>query len=100
MVAKQSAFTLEEAVQCTPSLSHLLLRLKASQQYLACVKPLIGATLLPTICAGPIEETTWCLIVKGNAVAAKLRQMLPQLIEHLRAHGHPITSIRLRIVTK
>jgi hypothetical protein len=91
-------FTLEEAVLRAPSLANLVLLAQTSQRYLACIKPLLPPALLPAIAAGPIEDTVWCLVVQGNAVAAKLRQMLPRLVTHLQAQEHRVSAIRLRVL--
>ena len=39
-------------------------------------------------------------MVQGNAVAAKLRQLLPALEAHLRTRGHEVNAIRLKIQTR
>ncbi len=98
MATAYSALTLQEAVHSAPSLSRLLSRLDTSQQYLASVRPLLDATLQPALFAGPVDQNQWCLIVKGNAVAAKIRQQLPDLISHLQSQGHPIAAIRLKVL--
>ena len=99
MATSRPAFTLMEAVHQAPSMAYLLAKAQASQTCLQSVMPLLPSTLRAAVAAGPIEDDSWCLIVKGNAVAAKLRQMLPRLITHLQALGHPVVSIRLRVVS-
>jgi len=47
--------------------------------------------------AGPLEEGQWCLLVSSNAVAAKLRQLLPSLEMHLAARGQPVSGIRIKV---
>jgi ethanolamine ammonia-lyase small subunit len=37
------------------------------------------------------------LLLDNNAVAAKVRQLLPSLEAHLRSKGWEITSIRLKV---
>jgi hypothetical protein len=100
MATSRPAFTLIEAVRQSPSLAQLLAQAQTAQGYLNCVAPLMPTTLRAAIAAGPIEDGNWCLVVKGNAVAAKLRQMLPRLIAHLQALGHPVNSIRLKVVSQ
>jgi len=46
---------------------------------------------------GPIEDGQWCLLVSSNAVAAKLRQLLPALQLHLQARGLPVSGIRIKV---
>ncbi len=98
MASTRPAQTVQEAVRSAPSLSRLLSRLDTSQQYLACVQPLLDTTLLPALFAGPVDENQWCLIVKGNAIAAKLKQQLPALVSHLQSKGYPVTTIRLKVL--
>jgi ethanolamine ammonia-lyase small subunit len=47
--------------------------------------------------AGPIEDGAWCLLVSSNAVAAKLRQLLPALQAHLNSKGLGVASIRIKV---
>ena len=47
--------------------------------------------------AGPIDGANWCLIVPNNAAAAKLRQLIPALLAHLRSQGWDVNTIRIRI---
>jgi hypothetical protein len=49
--------------------------------------------------AGPIEDKVWCLLVDSTAIAAKLRQLQPLLLERLTREGHDITAIRLKVRT-
>jgi hypothetical protein len=44
-----------------------------------------------------VDGTSWCLLVTGNAAAAKLRQLLPALQAHLRSRGWEVNSIRLKV---
>ena len=44
-----------------------------------------------------MEDTVWCLLVANNAVAAKVRQLLPDLTAHLRTKGWNVTQIRLKV---
>jgi len=89
--------TLQQATQDSPTLARLTELARDSSARLKAIEPLIPATLRPAIQAGPIDGSVWCLIVSGNAVAAKLRQFLPALEAHLRTKGWEITSIRLKV---
>ncbi len=61
---------------------------------------LIPGALRSAVQAGPIDGPDWCLLVDGNAAAAKLRQLLPALQNHLRGRGWEINSIRLKVQIK
>lgn len=82
-----------------PTLARLLELGQESSRRLKFIEDLLPASLRSSVTAGPVEGTTWCLLVKGNAVAAKLRQLLPALEAHLRSRGCEVTSIRLKVQT-
>ena len=67
------------------------------QERLQAVQSLIPAALRPAVKAGPLEGTQWCLLVQGNAAAAKLRQLLPMLTARLREQGWAVETIRLKV---
>ena len=89
--------TVLQASQASPSLARLSELAQESQNRLRCVLPLIPAPLRSAIRSGPIDEQSWCLLLDNNAVAAKLRQLLPVLLQRLRAEGHAVERIRLKV---
>lgn len=89
--------TAYQAVVEAPNLAHLARRIDESNLRLQSVQPLIPAALRSAIKAGPINEDSWCLLISGNAAAAKLRQLLPMLQDSLLRQGSRQTSIRLKI---
>jgi Dna[CI] antecedent, DciA len=91
------AIPLLQAAQESPTLSSLVNRMHASSSRLDAVRTLLPATLRPAVQAGPIEDGQWCLLVSSNAVAAKLRQLLPALQLHLQARGLPVSGIRIKV---
>ena len=82
-----------------PTLARLVELGQESSKRLKAIDNLLPATLRASVSPGPIEGSVWCLLVRGNAVAAKLRQLLPALEAHLRSRGCEITSIRLKVQT-
>ena len=48
--------------------------------------------------AGPLEGAEWCLLVSGNAAAAKIRQQLPDLVAALHRSGRTIDTIRVKVL--
>lgn len=64
---------------------------------LKAVEPIIPAVLRPLVSAGPINGSIWCLIVNGNAAAAKVRQLLPAMQAQLASKGWQVSAIRLKV---
>lgn len=85
------------ALAGSPTLARLTELTRDSSKRLATVQPLIPPMLRASIQAGPIEGDTWCLLVKNNAAAAKVRQLLPAMAAHLRTKGWSVTNIRLKV---
>jgi hypothetical protein len=48
--------------------------------------------------AGPIDEEGWTLLAANAAVAAKLRQLQPRLLELLAEQGVPPAALRIRVL--
>ena len=94
----RQAVTLQQAVENSAALGRLSDLVKDSSARLKAIEPLIPEALRGSIKAGPIDGDTWCLLINGNAAAAKLRQLLPRIALHLAAKGWKITSIRLKIL--
>jgi hypothetical protein len=88
---------LHEAAEASPTLARLAQLARESGERLKAVEQLIPPPLRASIRPGPIEGTTWCLLVDSNAAAAKLRQVLPALQRKLISRGTQITAIRLRV---
>ena len=80
-------------------LAQLVALTRESTERLKAVESLIPPALRPTLQAGPIEGQTWCIMVKSNAAAAKLRQLLPAMQAHLRIKGWQVNVIRLKVQT-
>lgn len=89
--------TLLQAADASPTLAKLAELARESGERLRAVESLIPAPLRPRVKAGPIEGSSWCLLVEGNAAAAKLRQVLPALQAHLCGRGWQVTAIRIKV---
>ena len=81
----------------SPPLARLAELGRDSSARLKAILPLLPTSLHGAIAAGPIDGPAWCLLVDNSAAAAKLRQMLPALMAHLRAKGWAVESIRLKV---
>jgi hypothetical protein len=89
--------SLQEAAQASPTLAHLASLSRESTQRLEAVQQLIPPAMRSAVRAGPVDDGVWCLLVRGSAAAAKLRQLLPALQAQLRAQGWPKESIRIKV---
>ena len=93
----QHVYSLSQAAQAAPSLAALQERVAASQQCMACVKHLIPPAMREHVKAGPIDESSWCLLVSNAAVSTKLRQLQPALLQALTRHGLQVNAIRVKV---
>lgn len=92
------SITAHQAVENSPTLGRLAELVKESTDRLRAIEALIPENLRPAVKAGPIDGETWCILVSGNAAAAKLRQLIPLIQSRLLAKGWKVTSIRLKIL--
>lgn len=99
MTRRDHAVTLQQASAESPTLHMLTALTRDSSERLKAIELLLPAGLRQSVQAGPIDGSTWCLLVKSNAAAAKIRQLLPALQAHLRSRGWEVNSIRLKVQT-
>ena len=99
MNRRNHSFTLLQATQDSPTLARLSTLAMESSARLKSIESLIPVTLRKAVRAGPIEDTVWCLLLDNNAIAAKIRQLLPSLVAHLRGKGWDVSAIRLKVQT-
>ena len=92
------ALSVYQAAGNSPSLARLTELVRESSDRLKAIEPLLPEALRPAVQAGPIDGETWCLLVNGNAAAAKIRQLLPLIQARLASKGWKVTSIRLKIL--
>jgi hypothetical protein len=71
---------------------------RESNDRLKAIESLLPAALRPAVKAGPIDGESWCLLVSGNAAAAKVRQLIPLIQARLLNKGWKVTSIRLKLL--
>jgi len=90
---------IDQALAGSEPLALLSRRMRASQERLAAITPLLPVAMRASVRAGPIDDTGWSLLASSNAVAAKLRQMLPALEAHLRTHGWDGPPLRVKLLS-
>jgi hypothetical protein len=94
---RHHAITLMQAAEGAPALARLAELARESSTWLRTIQPLLPVALRGAVKAGPINGDSWCLLVSGNAAAAKLRQVTPALLACLRSQGFKVNSIRLKV---
>ena len=97
MHRRHQSIPLQQAAQESPTLSLLMGRVRESAERMQAIRSLLPAALRSSVQAGPLEEGCWCLLVSSNAVAAKVRQMLPALQAQLNSQGLGVNAIRLKV---
>lgn len=97
MTRRHHPVPLHEAAEESPTLARLAQLARESGERLKAIEPSIPAPLRRSVRPGPIEGTTWCLLVDSSAAAAKLRQLLPVLQDKLNSLGWQVTAIRLKV---
>ena len=100
MQKRPLTITAEQAARSEPGLARLGALGQESMQRLAAVLPLLPPGLRQGLQAGPIDGQTWCILVPNNAASAKLRQLKPALLAHLRTHGWHVQQLRLKIMAR
>ena len=93
-----STLTIHQAAGNSPSLARLTELVRESNDRLKAIESLLPVALRPAVKAGPIDGESWCLLVSGNAAAAKVRQLVPLIQARLLGKGWKVTSIRLKIL--
>jgi len=97
MTRRHHPVPLFQAAEESPTLARLAQLARESGERLRAIESAIPAPLRASIRPGPIDGTTWCLLVDSSAAAAKLRQLLPLLQQKLIDRGWEVTAIRLRV---
>lgn len=91
------SWTVLQASQESPTLARLAELAADSSARLRCIAPLLPPALRQSVKAGPVDDAQWCLVVDNNAVASKVRQLLPALVAQLRVNGWDVADIRLKV---
>jgi hypothetical protein len=81
---------------CEP-LGQLLRRLHEARAHFEAISPLLPPALRADVRPGPVDGACWTLLAAHNPAAAKLRQMLPHLLQRLQEQGWQGTSIKVRV---
>lgn len=104
------ARTLAQVMEQSPTLLQLSERLNASKQCLNAVQALIPVAMRKAVHGGPLECITtqpsdnsayyWVLLAENPAVAAKLRQLTPLMLQKFQETSLPVQEIRVQIISR
>ena len=89
-----------DAIEHSDTLSSMLSLQRRSMTFLKTIESILPPGLSDQLLAGPIEDDVWCVLVKHNAAAAKLRQLLPAIAAQLRSKGHNIQQVRMKLMSR
>ncbi len=89
--------TIMEAMSASPTLQALQLRSALGRSRMQVLQQLLPPTLCQQLRHGNCDPTDWCILSPNAAVAAKLRQWLPEINAQLKNTEHREVSIRVKI---
>jgi len=88
---------IEAALERLPTCVGLSQLAKQSATCLRLITPLIPVGMRQSVQPGLLEDGCWCLLVPHSAAAAKLRQLIPAMIAHLRKHDQHVTELHIKV---
>ncbi|MDO9286610.1 MAG: hypothetical protein Q7U26_17090 [Aquabacterium sp.] len=88
-----------QALRGNDALAALTLRVRESQARLLALQPLLPLAMRPQVLAGPIDGEGYTLLAGNQAVAAKLRYLLPSLEQSLTRQGYAALPIRVKVLS-
>jgi Dna[CI] antecedent, DciA len=91
---------LATALDRSEPLNSLMQRLRDSKARLEAIANLLPTGLQTEVRPGPLDDTTWVLLVGHAAAAAKLRQLLPTLQQQLTSLGWHGPSIKIKVLPR
>lgn len=97
-IRTRQALAFNDALSESPTMQKLGALISQSQGQLKSISHLLPKFWGRAVQAGPIDEQGWCLLVANAAVAAKLRQLVPDIERHLAASGIQPAKVRIKIL--
>jgi hypothetical protein len=93
----QPALPLADALQGSESLLRLTERVRESKRRFACIEAQLPAPLAAHVKPGPVDKDGWTLLAQSNAVAAKLRQLVPLFEAELARQNFCALPTRVKV---
>ena len=97
-ITRHTAISVLQAVDESPTLAQLSRLARQSASRLALVRPVLPPALRALVQPGAPQPDSWCLLVPHAAAAAKLRQLMPRMIQALDDGGEPVQTIRIKVM--
>jgi hypothetical protein len=97
MYRLHTAIPAADAASQAPQLRQLIALSAQSSHRLKLIRSQLPPALRSAVRAGPVQDTEWCLLVANPGVAAKLRQLSPMLLAHLRTKGEAVQTLRIKV---
>ena len=97
-VMPSPAVPIARAIGDSAPLTRLVERLRQSSRRFDDLRAALPAAMQSHVRPGPIDDQGWTLLVTNPAVAAKLRQLLPDLAACQQQAGWPPIDIRVRVL--
>ena len=94
---RNDTLKLAAALDSSEPLGQLLRRLQEARSLYDTVAPLLPPALRADTRPGPVDAGAWTLLAAHNPAAAKLRQLLPTLLQRLQAEGWHGSAIKVRV---
>jgi hypothetical protein len=94
---RRGAARLSAWAQITPPIATLRDAALLSRQMWCTCTALLPAALQTGVQPGRWHDGVWSLTASSSAVAAKLSQFKPLLLQHLQQHGFALRDIRIRV---
>jgi hypothetical protein len=92
--------TLASALDRSEALTTLMQRLRDSKARFDAIAPLLPPGLRGGVRPGPLDETSWILLVDNAAAAAKMRQLLPALQDRLGSQGWNGPALKIKVLPR
>lgn len=89
---------LARAIESSEPLVRLAERMRESQQRFDCIRTVLPEPLAGQLRPGPIDADGWTLLACNPAVAAKLRQLVPELQTALTMAKFATLAIRIKVL--
>ena len=96
-IAPATVRPIAEGLRAADPLTGLLQRVRASQERLDALRGIVPSALRAQLRAGPLDEEGWTIMASNSAVAAKLRQLLPDIEAGFKNRGLAAMPTRVRV---